>query len=40
MKAFIAACAALVLIAVCAAVVLDFTNKSAEQAYITSGARI
>jgi hypothetical protein len=40
MKAFLAACAALVLIAVCAAVVLDSVNKSADQAFITTGARI
>ena len=40
MKAFLAACATLVLIAVCAAVVLDRTNKTADQAFITTGARI
>jgi hypothetical protein len=40
MKAFIAACAALVLIAVCAAVVLDSVNKSADQAFVTTGVRI
>jgi hypothetical protein len=40
MKAFFAACVALTLIAVCAAVVLDRVNKSADQAYSTTGARI
>ena len=40
MKAFLTACAALVLIAVCAAVVLDRVNTPAEKAYATTGARI
>jgi hypothetical protein len=40
MKSFIAACIALVVIAVGAAVVLDRFQKPAEQAYATTGARV
>ena len=40
MKSFIAACVALVVLAVGAAVVLDRFQKPAEQAYATTGARI
>ena len=40
MKAFLAACVALTVIAVCAAVVLDRINKPVEEAFATTGARI
>ena len=40
MKAFLAACVALTLIAICAAVVVDRFNKQAEEAFATTGARI
>ncbi len=40
MKAFLAACVAIVVIAVGASVVLDRYQKSAESAYMTTGARI
>jgi ABC-type uncharacterized transport system permease subunit len=40
MRAFVAACCAAVIIAVCGAVVLTSINPSAEQAYSTTGARI
>jgi hypothetical protein len=40
MKSFIAACIALVVIAVGAAMVLDRFQKPAEQAYATTGARV
>ena len=40
MRAFLAACAAALVIAVCGAVVLNAVNKSAEQAYSTQGARV
>ena len=40
MKAFVAACLALIVIAVGAAVVLEKYQKSADHAYITTGARI
>ena len=40
MNAFLAACVALTLIAICAAVVLDRVNQPVDQAYATTGARI
>ena len=40
MKAFLAACVALTVIAVCAAVVLDRVNKPVDEAFATTGARI
>jgi len=40
MRAFIAACAAALIIAVCGAVILNNMNKSAEVAFSTSGARV
>ena len=40
MKAFLAACVALTVIAVCAAVVLDRVNTPVDEAYTTTGARI
>ena len=40
MRAFIAACAAALIIAIGGAVVLDQYNKPVEAAYATSGARI
>jgi hypothetical protein len=40
MKAFIAACVAIIVIAVGAAVVLEKYQKPADHAYATSGARI
>jgi hypothetical protein len=40
MRAFIAACAAALIIAVCGAVILNNVNESAEVAYSTQGARI
>jgi hypothetical protein len=40
MKAFLAACVALTVIAVCAAVVLDHVNKPVEQAFNTTGADV
>ena len=40
MKSFLAACIAIVVIAVGAAIVLDRYQKPAESAYATTGARI
>ena len=40
MKAFLAACVALTVIAVCAAVVLDRVNQPVDEAFATTGARI
>jgi hypothetical protein len=40
MNAFLAACVALTLIAICAAVVLDRVNTPVDRAYATTGARI
>ena len=40
MRAFLAACAAALVIAVCGAVVLNAVNKPSETAYSTQGARI
>jgi hypothetical protein len=40
MKAFLDACVALTVIAVCAAVVLDSVNKPVDEAFATTGARI
>jgi hypothetical protein len=40
MKAFLAACVALILIAVSAAVVLDRVNTPVDQAFATTGVRI
>ena len=40
MRAFIAACAAALVIAIGGAVVLNSVNKPVDQAYATSGARI
>ncbi len=39
MRAFIAACCAALIIAVCGAVILNKVNESAEVAYSTQGAR-
>jgi len=40
MKSFIVACCAALLVAVCAAVVLEQYQKPADHAYATVGARI
>ena len=40
MRAFFAACAAALIIAVCGAVVLNSVNRPVESAYATSGVRI
>jgi hypothetical protein len=40
MRAFFAACAAALIIAICGAVVLNSVNKPVESAYTTSGVRI
>jgi hypothetical protein len=40
MRAFLAACAAALVIAVCGAVVLNSVNETAEKAYSTTGARV
>ena len=40
MKAFLAACVALTLIAICAAVVLDSVNQPVDAAFTTTGVRI
>ena len=40
MKAFLAACVALTLIAVGAAIVLDRVNKPVDEAFATTGVRI
>ena len=40
MRAFLAACAAALIIAVCGAVVLNSVNKPVSSAYATQGARI
>jgi hypothetical protein len=40
MRAFLVACAAAIVIAVCGAVVLNSVNKTAEQAFSTQGARV
>ena len=40
MRAFFAACAAALIIAVCGAVVLNSVNQPVDQAYATTGARI
>jgi hypothetical protein len=40
MKAFLAACVAIVVIAIGASVVLDRYQQSAETAYATTGVRI
>jgi hypothetical protein len=40
MKAFLAACVAIVVIAIGASLVLDYYQKSAEAAFATTGARI
>jgi hypothetical protein len=40
MRAFIAACAAALIIAVCGAVILNNVNQSAEVAFSTTGARV
>jgi len=40
MRAFVAACAAALIIAVCGAVVLNAVNKPVESAYSTAGVRI
>ena len=40
MRAFLAACCAALVIAVCGAVVLNAVNKPAESAFATTGARI
>jgi hypothetical protein len=40
MRAFLAACAAALVIAVCGAVVLNSVNQPVSTAFTTSGARI
>lgn len=40
MRAFLAACAAALVIAVCSAVLLNAVNKPVDQAYSTQGVRI
>jgi hypothetical protein len=40
MRAFLAACAAALVIAICGAVILSSVNPPVSSAYTTSGARI
>jgi hypothetical protein len=40
MKSFLAACVAIIVIAVGAALVLDHYQKGAENAFVTTGVRI
>jgi len=40
MRAFLAACAAAIVIAVCGAVILNAVNRPVESAFTTQGVRI